>query len=154
MPADLKVVAPPPAHVWSPILSEVTSIIGGLYHTRSARGTLGAKRLSAPKSSGLTETTFYSFDLRPYGNDWHTAMSWALSLGTLDVMDVTFNVKKEDIPKYLEKRNYLSRAMDKQVALLQSVISMENQDAIENVLKDATLAIQATIDPGEAAKRK
>jgi hypothetical protein len=154
----LKVADPPKPHFWSPVLSEVTSIVGGLYHTRSARGTLGAKRLSAPGNYGLTETTFYSFDLRPYGNNWHTAMSWALSPGSLDVMDVSFNVKRDDVPKFLENRHYLSGMMKKQIESLQKVIdkAKPNRDVLENVLTDATfsMTLQSSPGPGEAAKRK
>jgi len=120
--SSLAVADPPAAQFWSPIVSEVTSIIGGLYHTRSARGTLGAKRLSAPGSSGLTETTFYSFNLRPYGNGWHTAMSWALSLGSLDVMDVSFNVREDEVSEFLKSRHYLPAMMKVQIENLKNVI--------------------------------
>ena len=90
----------------SPLLLEVTSIIGGLYHTRSARGVLGAKRISDAAASGLSDTKFYSFDLRPLNNNWHTAMSWALSLGTRDAIDVALNTTKEQINDFLKSRNY------------------------------------------------
>ena len=81
----------------SPLLLEVTSIIGGLYQTRSARGVLGAKRISDEFASGLGDTKFYSFDLRPLNSNWHTAMSWALSQGTRDAIDVAINTTKEQI---------------------------------------------------------
>lgn len=141
----------------SPILLEVTSIIGGLYHTRSARGVLGAKRISDAAASGLSDTKFYSFDLRPLNNNWHTAMSWALSLGTRDAMDVALNTTKEQINDFLKSRNYTQK--------MQRVLAADLLEAVDNSKEnnkqlDAVLdALNANVksqgeDPVTAAKRK
>jgi hypothetical protein len=141
----------------SPLLLEATSIIGGLYHTRSARGVLGAKPISDAAASGLSDTKFYSFDLRPLNNNWHTAMSWALSQGTRDAMDVALNTTKQQIDDFLKSRNYRSGMQRVLTAdLLEAVDnSKENNRQLDSVLD----ALNANVKPqGEdavtAAKRK
>jgi len=141
----------------SPLLLEVTSIIGGLYHTRSARGVLGAKRISDAAASGLGDTKFYSFDLRPLNNNWHTAMSWALSLGTRDAIDVALNTTKGQINDFLKSRNYTPE--------MQRVLAADLLEAVDNS-KENNRQLGAVLDalnanvkpPGEepvtAAKRK
>jgi FtsH-binding integral membrane protein len=74
--ADLKVEEPPTTG--APALSEITSIVGGLYGTRTSRGVLAAKRLSGLRSNGLSPgVTRITFNLPRLGNG--AAMSWALS---------------------------------------------------------------------------
>ena len=90
----------------SPVLSEVTAIIGGLYGTRSARGILGAKRISDTVASGLDNTRFFRFQLGPFADSRRTTMSWALSLGTRDAMDVMFDVEKDKVGDLLKARPY------------------------------------------------
>ena len=142
-PAAIPVAAGPQVHWYSGLLSEFTSIIGGLYETRSSRGTLGAKRLSAWKESGLTNAEFFSFDLQPYGHDCqttlnffkkhfvseqeldtncHTAMSWALSLGSRDAMDVSFNTTAPALDDFLAGRQYKAQRLQQQKHDLRAVI--------------------------------
>ena len=141
----------------SPLLLEVTSVIGGLYHTRSARGVLGAKKISDATASGLSGTTFYSFDLRTLNKGWYTAMSWALSLGTRDAMDVAINVEKEQIGDFLKGRNYTD---DMKATLEKDLVevldnSKKNNDQLGAVLSalNANVKTQGA-EPVTAAKRK
>ena len=141
----------------SPLLLEVTSIIGGLYQTRSARGVLGAKRISDAAASGLSDTKFYSFDLRPLNNNWHTAMSWALSLGTRDAIDVALNTTKEQINDFLKSRNY---TLEMQRVLAADLLEAVDNSKENNKQLDAVLdALSANVksqgeEPVTAAKRK
>lgn len=141
----------------SPLLLEVTSIIGGLYQTRSARGVLGAKRISDAAASGLSDTKFYSFNLRPLNNNWHTAMSWALSLGTRDAIDVALNTTKEQINDFLKSRNY---TLEMQRVLAADLLEAVDNSKENNKQLDAVLdALSANVksqgeEPVTAAKRK
>lgn len=157
--SDTLAVEPAKLQWRSPFLSEIISVVGGLYRTRTARGTMIAKRLSDPVDVGLGETQFFSFALRPYGAErWHTAMSWTLSLGSLDAMDVRFGVLPDDVPKFLEKRRYLDRALQGQIANLRGVIaeSRLEQETLERVLEAAKVVSRApeAAYVGQAAKRK
>jgi hypothetical protein len=68
-------------------LSEITSIVGGLYKTRGSRGVLAAKRLSAIDAQGFgPDTSRLTFNL-PRLSASGVAMSWALSLESRDLMD-------------------------------------------------------------------
>ena len=182
-PSELAVE--PPKATWSSgLLGEFTSIIGGLYDTRSSRGVLGAKRLSNARPSGLLNARFFSFDLQPYGKDCHgltnwfkgwfanaseldsncyTAMSWALSQGSLDAMDVSFNMKNvEDIKAFLKPRNYWDWREEQQEQDLGPVVAEANKSGGNNDRLDEVLtlipsepvvpAVQAA--PAEASKRK
>jgi hypothetical protein len=87
-------VAPQPAK-GAPGLSEITSIIGGLYNTRSGRGVLVAKRLSGlngiglrqPNLPAISRVTFNLARLSAQG----TTMSWSLSLTSRDIMDLALD---------------------------------------------------------------
>ena len=180
-PPDALGVEPAKEKWSSGLLGEFTSVVGGLYGTRSSRGILGAKRLSAPFRSGLTRTTFFSFDLRPYGNDcqtlensirkWisrpvdtncYTAMSWALSPGSLDAMDVSFNTATaDDIKAFLKSRNYSEERSRQQEQDLVAVVNAANaaggnNETLDNVLKllPNQQTIQGAQAPAEASKRK
>ena len=142
----------------SPFLSEFVSIIQGLYETRSARGTLGAKRLSDAAGSGVPDAGLYSFDLKTYGNGWHTAMSWALSLGSLDAMDVTFNVTEQEVKSYLDARGYSQSMKDMLVEDLLGVIrrAQPSRDMMKRLIGDSGLGetSKPAISPSSAAKRQ
>ncbi|WP_210180963.1 patatin-like phospholipase family protein [Bradyrhizobium valentinum] len=151
-------IEPPPTSEWpSPLLLEATSIIGGLYHTRSARAVLGAKRISDATASGLSDTKFYSFDLRTLNKGWYTAMSWALSLGTRDAMDVALNVTEQQIGDFLKDRNYTEKM---QRTLTEDLLEVLGNSKENNRQLDAVLgALNANIksqgaEPVTAAKRK
>lgn len=63
------------------------SILGALYQTRTSRGILAAKRLSAVVAAGLGPKTYRAtFRLTPL-NEQKTAMSWSLSLSSRQAMD-------------------------------------------------------------------
>jgi hypothetical protein len=150
-------VEDPKSQSRSPLLLEVTSVIGGLYHTRSARGVLGAKRISDESASGLGDAKFYSFDLRPLNRNWYTAMSWALSQGTRDAMDVAINTTKDQIEHFLDRRNYapsMRRTLtDDLLTAAANLHENNNQlDAVLNELK-ANVKVQGE-DPVIPAKRK
>jgi len=157
-PAALDVAPPPQATWYSELLGEFTSIIGGLYHTRSSRGVLWAKRLSAPNLTGLSNTILFSFDLRPYGNNWHTALSWTLSIGSLDAMDVSFNTTLAEIPKFLEARHYTAATLEQQKEDLEAVVdgAGPNNETLNKVLDEAgfDLTIRNTEGPAQASRRK
>ena len=150
-------VEPPKSEWRSPLLLEITSIVGGLYHTRSARGVLAAKRLSDGFGSGLGNSQFYSFDLRPLNNSWHTAMSWALSLGTRDAMDVALNTTEKQIDTFLSERNY-SMSMKRTLTadLLEAVAnSKANNQQLDYVLNALNVNVKPQGDEAvTAAKRK
>src|SRR5579871_248820 len=180
-PDELDVLAS--RNTWSSgLLGEFTSIIGGLYGTRSSRGILGAKRLSATVSSGLTSTTFASFDLRPYGHDCqtaanrikklfipvseldtdcYTAMSWALSLGSRDAMDVSFNATDANLDAFLHDRNYNAARLQQEKQDLEVVIRAADGprgnnatlNAVLDELRKSHVAIQGAQPPAVAAKR-
>ncbi|WP_163162795.1 patatin-like phospholipase family protein [Bradyrhizobium uaiense] len=150
-------VEPAKAQPRSPILIEVTSIIGGLYHTRGARGVLGAKRVSDTGISGLENAEFHSFDLKPLGNDAYTAMSWVLSLGTLDAMDVTFNVDAGKLDEFLASRHYTPGMEETMTADLRAVIgrATENRRQLDDVLKTLNTDIRPPmLEATIAQKRK
>ena len=135
----------------------MTSVIGGLYHTRSARGVLGAKRISDETASGLGDAKFYSFDLRPLKSNWHTAMSWALSQGTRDAMDVAINTTKDQIEHFLDRRNY---APGMRQTLTEDLLTAaanlhKNNDQLDAVLNELKANVKAQgADPVIPAKRK
>ena len=169
---------------WSSgLLGEFTSIVGGLYETRSSRGILGAKRLSATVRSGLTDkTSFVSFDLRPFGNDCqtaenrikqvlmpaserdtycYTAMSWALSLGSRDAMDVSFNATHLDLEKFFQDRDYTAARMKQEKQDLEYVIKAADEPRGNNAtlgeilseLRKFDVPVQGAQAPAAAAKR-
>jgi hypothetical protein len=180
-PAALDIAPAPKAHWYSDLLGEFTSIVGGLYETRSSRGILGAKRLSAPLRSGLVNANFVSFDLRPYGHDCqttlnriktfvvsaseldtdcHTAMSWALSLGSRDAMDVSFNTTAADLSNFFASRHYTEARLKQQLQDLQVVVSAANapggyNDTLNKVLEQLQnkVTIQGAQAPSAAVKR-
>jgi hypothetical protein len=91
----------------APPLSEVTSIVGGLYGTRTSRGVLAAKRLSGLQAIGLhPNVSRITFNLLRRGNG--AAMSWTLSrgsrieidrlIGTEDELDQSARSKAGDRP--------------------------------------------------------
>jgi hypothetical protein len=181
-PAALDVTPAPEVRWYAGLLGEFTSIIEGLYQTRSSRGILGAKRLSAWNESGLINTEFVSFDLQPYGNNCqtaanriesyfvpaseldtkcHTAMSWALSLSSRDAMDVSFNTTTADLPNFLAGRHYTAERLQQQQQDLQAVIAAANapdsyHDRLNKVLDDLQkkgTIIQGAQAPTAAPKR-
>ena len=87
-------------------LSEFTSIIEALYQTGNGRGTLAAKRISELAISGLGSAKFYRFQLGPLANERRTTMSWAISQGGRDAMDVAFISDPAKVEQALEGRNY------------------------------------------------
>jgi len=148
-----------PGTIWrSRMLSEFVSILEGLYETRSARGTLGAKRLSDTSGSGIPDARLFPFDLQTYGNGWHTAMSWALSLGSQDAMDVTFNVTKDEAQGYLDDRHYSQSMKERLIKDLLGVIEKaeHNNDTMKQLITEAGLgeAPKPAIGPSSAAKRQ
>ncbi|MGF6312826.1 putative small integral membrane protein [Bradyrhizobium sp. i1.8.4] len=150
-------VEPATAEPRSPFLIEVTSIIGGLYHTRGARGVLGAKRVSDTRASGLENAEFHSFDLKPLGDNAYTAMSWVLSLGTLDAMDVTFNFDEGQIDNFLASRHYTPGMAETMAADLRAVIgrAAENRRQLDDVLKSLNTDIKPPmLESMTAQKRK
>jgi hypothetical protein len=181
-PAALDVARVPEAHWYADLLSEFTSIVGGLYETRSSRGILAAKRLSAWKESGLLNADYISFDLLPYGNNCQTpanlirsffvsaskldtkcrtAMSWALSLGSRDAMDVSFNTTVADLPNFFAGRHYTAEQTQQQQQDLKFVIDIANESdgynnrlnrLLENLQKRGTI-IQGAQAPTAAPKR-
>lgn len=85
----------------APALSEITSIIGGLYQTRTARGVLAAKRLSTPKLSNLGENVNrITFNL-PVKT---TVMSWTLSSRSRNEIDKVFSKAGGPFPREGEQR--------------------------------------------------
>jgi hypothetical protein len=177
-PADLRRHPPDALDVaqsrdrWSSgLLGEFTSIIGGLYETRTSRGVLGAKRLSASDKVGLMNTTFVSFDLKPYGDDCpstdnstacRTAMSWALSLASRDAMDVSFNTTLADIQKdeFFKERPYTEKRLQEQRKDLAFVINAANAADGHNAVLNSVLRMfgskittQGAQPPAAAAKR-
>ncbi|MGY4475428.1 patatin-like phospholipase family protein [Bradyrhizobium sp. USDA 3364] len=140
----------------SPFLIEVTSIIGGLYQTRSARGVLGAKRVSDTRMSGLENAEFHSFDLRPLGDHAYTAMSWVLSLGTLDAMDVTFNFDAAKVDDFLASRHY-TQSMAKTIGDdLREVIARatDNRRQLDDVLKALNTEIKPPMLQAPTAQKR
>jgi len=158
---------------WSSgLLGEFTSIIGGLYETRSSRGILTAKRLSASRESGLGENTvFASFDLRPFGNDCpatdhetkcYTAMSWALSQGSRDAMDVSFNTTLKDIERedFFKNRPYTEERRKQQIKDLEFVINESHKPRGHNATLRTVLesvgpkvSVEGVEAPAAAAER-
>lgn len=116
----------------SPFLGEITSIVGGLYGTRSGRGVLGAKRASMA-GNWLDDIGFFQFRLGRLLPGAHTTMSWAMSPSQRDRMDVVFNVGKEKIPELLDKRNYTKARRAAMIADLDAVLMSGSRNA--NVLE-------------------
>ncbi len=81
----------PPPRTGAPPLSEITSILDGLYRTRTSRGVLAAKRISGLGAIGFggdaRRVTFNLARLTPAG----TTMSWSLSLSSRDAMDLALD---------------------------------------------------------------
>jgi len=181
-PAALDVAITPKVHWYADLLGEFTSIVGGLYQTRSSRGILGAKRLSAWKESGLHNAEFVSFDLLPYGDNCqttinrikryfvsaseldkkcHTAMSWALSLGSRDAMDVSFNTEAADLPNFFARRHYTAARLQQQEEDLRAVIAIANSpdgykerlNKVLDHLQKTGIVIQGAQTPTAAPKR-
>ncbi|HEX6376054.1 MAG TPA: hypothetical protein VFZ91_10080 [Allosphingosinicella sp.] len=131
-------VRPVGDHDRSPFIGEIGSIVGGLYRTRDARGVLAAKRASRAQGRADADTEsvdagtrpaqsaasidFIQFKLGKFASKQHTAMSWALSLGSRDRMDVVFNMKAEEVPDWLKGRGYSERRRAQAIADLQAVI--------------------------------
>jgi hypothetical protein len=103
LPDDSLPASSPDAYWRSPLLGEMTAIVGGLYATRGARGDLTAKRLSDTDRSGLGRASYFSFPLAPLCMDEprpadgtcarvrRVSMSWLISMGSKFGMDVRLN---------------------------------------------------------------
>lgn len=106
-------------------LNEITSIIEGLYNTRSARGDLVAKRVSDAHGSGLLNTSYFHIPLEPVCADKkprskgeacvdqrRTTMSWLISMGSKFAMDIRLNTSPESIPTLVDDLQYNKRLSD------------------------------------------
>jgi hypothetical protein len=65
----------------------LTSIVRAFYMTRTSRGVLSAKRLSATRAIGLQDTFRATFNLGPLLSGRRTAMSWTLSHSSRNAID-------------------------------------------------------------------
>jgi hypothetical protein len=89
-------------------------------------------------------------------------MSWALSPGSLDAMDVSFNTATaDDIKAFLKSRNYSEERSRQQEQDLVAVVNAANaaggnNETLDNVLKllPNQQTIQGAQAPAEASKRK
>jgi hypothetical protein len=91
----------------------------------------------------------------------YTAMSWALSQGALDAMDLSFSPKDTDLKKFLESRHYFAGTETQQEKDLGAVVAAANGPDGNNPRLEKVLqvlinrsSIQAVQPPVEASKRK
>jgi hypothetical protein len=88
-------------------------------------------------------------------------MSWALSLGSRDAMDVSFNTVAADLPNFFARRHYTTARLQQQEEDLKAVIKDANQpdgykDRLNKVLEHlqkAGTVIQGAQAPIAAPKR-
>ncbi|VWX50874.1 hypothetical protein [Novosphingobium sp. 9U] len=105
-----------PPTTGAPMLSEVTSIVGGLYQTRTSRGVLAAKRLSGVNANGLgPAVSRVTFNLPRLGAG--AAMSWSLSLASRRHMDALLRpARPGDLPRMGGRLVACQRAVADQLA--------------------------------------
>ena len=85
---DARLPVAAPASRGFAVASGPGAILQAFYMTRTARGVLAAKRLSAVQAAGLGPNTYRaSFHLGPLIPGRRTAMSWSLSLSSRTAMD-------------------------------------------------------------------
>jgi hypothetical protein len=85
----------PPVSSGFAVASGPGAIIQAFYRTRTARGVLAAKRLSAAQAAGLGPSTYRaSFHLGPLIPGRRTAMSWSLSRSSRARMDSALEMER------------------------------------------------------------
>lgn len=122
------------------------SILSAFYQTRTSRGILAAKRLSAFVAAGLGSNTYRAtFRLAPLLHGQRTAMSWSLSLSSRQAMD-----------EALAKPGLLDPATFQDVAKVQTSLGMLIR--CERVAADqialALGSVTNDVEAGCSAKRR